>query len=368
MRRAAAKRGEERAAAEEKTGVFTGFFATNPVNEARIPIWVADYVLMDYGTGAIMAVPAHDERDREFAETFDLPIVPVIDEDGKLDRLGAVHRPAGRGGEARDRRLARRARPRQAGDQLPSARLGLLAPALLGLPDPDRLLRRRAARSPSRRGAAGRAARHRGLPAEGHRAARVGRGLGARAVPACAARRGGARSRRWTPSSTRRGTSCASAIRTTTTRRGDSELVDWWNPVDQYIGGVDHATMHLIYARFFMKALNDLGLVGFREPFQHLFTNGWVQLGGTKMSKSKGNVIGPERDDRGVRRRRHAALHPLHRARRRGHGVDRRRRRGDGALRPPPLPARRRGRRARRRTASRRRTSCRARRTRRSRR
>src|SRR6058998_139235 len=74
----------------------------------------------------------------------------------------------------------------------------------------------------------------------------------------------------------------------------DKELGDWWCPVDQYIGGVDHTTMHMIYARFFMKALNDLDLVGFREPFTHLFSNGWVQLGGTKMSKSKGNVIGPE--------------------------------------------------------------------------
>src|SRR5207253_5274337 len=78
VRRAGAKRGEERAAAEEKTGVFTGFHAVNPVNDARIPIWVADYVLMDYGTGAIMAVPAHDERDFEFARNFDLPIVQVV--------------------------------------------------------------------------------------------------------------------------------------------------------------------------------------------------------------------------------------------------------------------------------------------------
>ena len=83
-RAAAAKKTEERAANDEKTGVFTGFFATNPVNEARIPIWVADYVLMDYGTGAIMAVPAHDERDFAFAETFDLPVKPVVGEDGKL--------------------------------------------------------------------------------------------------------------------------------------------------------------------------------------------------------------------------------------------------------------------------------------------
>src|SRR5256714_1343419 len=84
VRRAGAKRGEDRAAAEEKTGVFTGFFATNPVNEAHVPIWVADYVLMDYGTGAIMAGPAHDERDLAFAERFDLAVVPVIEEDGRL--------------------------------------------------------------------------------------------------------------------------------------------------------------------------------------------------------------------------------------------------------------------------------------------
>src|SRR5215208_3577822 len=83
-RRAAAKRAEERAASEEKSGVFTGVHAINPANGERLPVWVADYVLMDYGTGAIMAVPAHDERDREFAGTFGLPIVEVIDEDGVL--------------------------------------------------------------------------------------------------------------------------------------------------------------------------------------------------------------------------------------------------------------------------------------------
>src|SRR4051795_5181484 len=79
----ARKKTEERAADTTKTGVFTGHYATNPVNGEKLPIWVADYVLMDYGTGAIMAVPAHDERDREFAEAFDLPIVEVIDDDGK---------------------------------------------------------------------------------------------------------------------------------------------------------------------------------------------------------------------------------------------------------------------------------------------
>ena len=116
---------------EDKTGVFTGFYAVNPVNGERIPIWVADYVLMDYGTGAIMAVPAHDERDFEFAEKFGLPIVQVVaPADGEARRgrrlrralrrrgarqLGRVHGHAGRRGQARDRRVARRARPRQAG-------------------------------------------------------------------------------------------------------------------------------------------------------------------------------------------------------------------------------------------------------------
>ncbi|TML52412.1 MAG: leucine--tRNA ligase, partial [Actinobacteria bacterium] len=74
----------------------------------------------------------------------------------------------------------------------------------------------------------------------------------------------------------------------------ERELVDYWGPVDYYQGGVDHATMHMIYARFFQKALADLGLVGFREPFARFHGNGWVQYGGAKMSKSKGNVIGPD--------------------------------------------------------------------------
>jgi leucyl-tRNA synthetase len=87
-RRAGARPTEERAASTEKTGVFTGHYVTNPVNGERLPVWVADYVLMDYGTGAIMGVPAHDERDREFADAFDLPIVPVIDEDGRLINSG----------------------------------------------------------------------------------------------------------------------------------------------------------------------------------------------------------------------------------------------------------------------------------------
>ena len=140
--RVAAARPTEEREQREKSGVFTGRYATNPVNDERIPIWVADYVLMEYGTGAIMAVPAHDERDAEFAATFALPIVTVISENGTLVNSGAFDGQDADDGEARDRVVAVGARPRQAGDQLPPARLELLAAALLGRADPGRLLRR----------------------------------------------------------------------------------------------------------------------------------------------------------------------------------------------------------------------------------
>ena len=134
----------------------------------------------------------------------------------------------------------------------------------------------------------------------------------------------------------------------------DRFVVDYWLPVSQYIGGIDHSTGHLLYSRFFVKAMNDWGMVGFREPFERLFHQGWVTLGGTKMSKTKGNVEGPGRDRRPLRRRRGAADDPLHGAGRSGHGVDAGRGGGDRPLPAPPVAARARGRRrARRRAASR---------------
>ena len=123
-------------------------------------------------------------------------------------------------------------------------------------------------------------------------------------------------------------------------------IVDYWMPIDQYIGGIDHAKGHLLYSRFFVKALNDLGLLGFREPFQRLFHQGWVQLGGSKMSKSQGQRLGPDEliDEFGADAIRH--LHPLPGARRPGHGLDARRDRGDGALRQAAVARRARGGRA----------------------
>jgi leucyl-tRNA synthetase len=281
------------AAATEKTGVFTGFFATNPVNEARIPIWVADYVLMDYGTGAIMAVPAHDERDRQFAETFELPIIQVIDEDGTMiDSAQFTGLPAEEGKRAIVAWLEERGRGRPAisyrlrdwgfsrqrywGSPIPI----VYCDDCGAVPVPDEEL-------PVL------------LPyIEDYKPRGIAPLAGAEdwvrvQCPSC-----GGPGRREVETMDTFVDSSWYFLRFTDPHNAEApwrrDLADYWNPVDQYIGGVDHATMHMIYARFFMKALNDLGLIGFREPFAAFFANGWVNLGGTKMSKSKGNVIGPD--------------------------------------------------------------------------
>jgi leucyl-tRNA synthetase len=293
VRRAAAKRGEERAAAEEKTGVFTGFYATNPVNGAQIPIWVADYVLMDYGTGAIMAVPAHDARDEEFTRTFELPIVPVIDEDDRLinsapfDGLSAdeakraiVDRLAesGRGKQAISYRLRDWGFSRQRYWGCPIPIIYCDDHGAVPVPDDELPVVLPHLDDFKPRGIAPLAQAEDWVRAP---------------CPRC-----GKEGRREVETMDTFVDSSWYFLRYADPRNADEpwrrELADFWNPVDIYTGGIDHTTMHMIYARFFMKALNDLGLIGLREPFVKFFTNGWVQLGGTKMSKSKGNVIAPE--------------------------------------------------------------------------
>jgi len=290
---AGAKRGEERAAAEEKTGVFTGFHATNPVNGASIPIWVADYVLMDYGTGAIMAVPAHDERDREFAETFDLPVAPVIDDEGRLIGSGAFDGlpfeeakgaivsslgEQGRGEPAISYRLRDWgfSRQRYWGSPIPVVYCD--ACGIVPLPEDELPLLLPDVEDYKPRGVAPLASAEEWV---------------ATACPSCSGP-----ARREVETMDTFVDSSWYFLRYTDPHDDERpwrrDLADYWNPVDQYIGGVDHATMHMIYARFFMKALNDLDLIGFREPFAAFYSNGWVNLGGTKMSKSKGNVIGPD--------------------------------------------------------------------------
>jgi leucyl-tRNA synthetase len=309
VRHAEVKRGAERAAAEEKTGVFTGFFATNPVNDEQIPIWVADYVLMDYGTGAIMAVPAHDERDFDFAQQFGLPVLQVVaPASGEVDsgsafvshssdevlvnsgRFSGLPAPEGKraivdwlaeGGRGRHAISLRLrdwgfSRQRYWGCPIPIVYCDEHGP--VPVPEDELPVTLPEVEDYKPKGIAPLAAAEDWVRTP---------------CPTC-----GKEGRREVETMDTFVDSSWYFLRYCDPHNEraawDRKIVDWWCPVDQYIGGVDHATMHLIYARFFMKALDDLGLLGFREPFMRLFSNGWVQLEGTKMSKSKGNVIGPD--------------------------------------------------------------------------
>jgi leucyl-tRNA synthetase len=293
VRHAGAKPAEERAAAEEKTGVDTGLTVTNPVNGAEIPVWVADYVLMDYGTGALMAVPAHDERDRAFAERFGLPVVPVIAEDGTLVDSGeftglpsddakaaivAWLAERGRGRPTVNYRLRDWgfSRQRYWGCPIPIVYCGDCGP--VPVPEDDLPVVLPDVEDYRPKGEAPLASNEEWMRVP---------------CPRC-----GKEGRREAETMDTFVDSSWYFLRYVDPQNAEAPFergpVDYWLPVSQYIGGIDHATGHLLYSRFFVKVLNDLGMVGFREPFARLFHQGWVQQGGSKMSKSKGNVSGPD--------------------------------------------------------------------------
>ena len=309
VRSAAAKKTEERAAATEKTGVFTGLHVVNPVNGERLPVYIADYVLSDYGTGAIMAVPAHDTRDFEFAQTFGLPVRQVIrpvegpgDEElpltshtegevlvnsGDADGL-----PAADGG----RRIVERLEAEGKGRFTINFRLrdwGFSRQRYWGCPIPivycdtcgivpvpdDQLpvvLPEVEDYKPQGKPPLAQAEDWVNVP-----------------CPRC-----GEPGRREVETMDTFVDSSWYFLRYCDVDNDEApfsrDVVDFWNPVDLYIGGVDHATMHMIYARFWTKVLNDLGYVGFREPFRSFFSNGWVTLGSTKISKRSGGAVGPD--------------------------------------------------------------------------
>ena len=290
-----------------KTGVFLGVHAINPVNGEQIPVWASDYVLADYGTGAIMAVPGQDQRDWDFAETFDLPIVRTVQPpegwegeaftgDGpainspndaiSLDGMGVAEakRAIIDWLEQQGRRPGR--------GELPAARLAAVAAALLGRADPDHPLPDGRRGAGPRRPAAGRAARaaRRRPDAEGRLAAGRGRGLGQRRLPVCGgpAKRDSDTMDTFVDSSWYFLRYCSPHD---DTQAFDTDLVNVWGPCDIYIGGVEHAVLHLLYARFFTMVLNDMGLLEFREPFSAQLNQGIVINEGAKMSKSKGNGV-----------------------------------------------------------------------------
>jgi leucyl-tRNA synthetase len=287
--RIAAARPTEERASREKTGVFTGRYALNPANGEQIPIWVADYVLMQYGTGAIMAVPAHDERDREFAETYGLPIVPVIDDDGMLvnsaqfdgqpwregiDAIVSWLSENGKGKPAINYHLRdwSFSRQRYWGCPIPIVYCDEHGPVPVPEDELPVLLPEVDDYQPKGEPPLAQATEWINVP-----------------CPVC-----GKPARREADTMDTFVDSSWYFLRYTDPHNVDApfdrRIADYWMPIDQYIGGIDHAKGHLLYSRFFMKALNDLDLIGVREPFQRLFHQGWVRLGGKRMSKSQGGV------------------------------------------------------------------------------
>ena len=295
--RVAAARPTEERASREKTGVFTGRHAINPANGERIPIWVADYVLMQYGTGAIMAVPAHDERDREFAEAYGLPIVPVVGEDGSLinsgrfdglpwregiDAIVSWLSEHGKGKPAINYHLRDWSFSRQRYWGCPIPIVYCDDHGLVPVPEGELpvLLPEIENYQPKGEPPLAQATDWINVP-----------------CPRC-----GKPARREADTMDTFVDSSWYFLRYTDPHDEaapfEARIADYWMPIDQYIGGIDHAKGHLLYSRFFVKALNDLGLLGFREPFQRLFHQGWVLLDGKRMSKSQGGVTPDELIDR----------------------------------------------------------------------
>jgi leucyl-tRNA synthetase len=310
---------EREATDKEKTGVFTGGYAINPVNNERIPIWIADYVLMTYGTGAIMAVPAHDERDYEFARKFELPIVPVIQPGGQGDAEKAIAEAAyiGPGKMVNSGPLNGTPVNEEKGRKNPSIAAAIDWIENIGVGKEavnyrlrDWLISRQ---------------RYWGAPipmvyCTVHGWNPVPEDQLPVLLPDDV---------EWKPTGesplklhpTWKETTCPvcgePATRETDTMdtfmcsswyhlrylspdfdQGpfDEAEYNYWMPVDIYTGGIEHATMHLIYTRFFHKALRDMGIAEGPEPMLQLRNQGII-LGedGEKMSKSRGNVVAPDR-------------------------------------------------------------------------
>ena len=296
---------------KEKTGVFTGSYATNPLNGAKVPIWLSDYVLADYGTGAIMCVPAHDDRDFEFAKKFNIPIIQVIAKDGKeienmteayteasgtminsgdwngmesavlkkeaphiIEKMGIGHKTVNY--KLRDWVFSRQ---RYWGEPIPIVH----CPKCGNVPVPEEELPLR-------------------LPdVESYEPT----GTGESPLAAiedwvnCKCPKCGADAKRETNTMPQWAGSSGYFLRYVDPHNNEElvskEKADKYLPVDMYIGGVEHAVLHLLYSRFYTKFLYDIGVIDFDEPFHKLFNQGMITgKNGIKMSKSKGNVISPD--------------------------------------------------------------------------
>ncbi len=292
----------------EKTGVFTGAYAINPVNNKRVPIWIADYVLLTYGTGCVMAVPGHDTRDFEFAKKFDLPIIEVISPNGKahetleeayvdegiminskqfdgtpskegIKKVTEFLAKEGIGGKQINYKLRDWLISRQRYWGAPIPIVYCSECGEVPIPEKDLPVT---------------------LPdvvdfkGKGESPLTTNPDFVNTTCPKC----GGPAKREVDTMDT---FVCSSwyFLRFPNTsikdKAFDSEMIKKWLPVDQYVGGAEHAVMHLLYARFFIKVLYDLKLIDFDEPFTRLVHQGVITKDGNKMSKSRGNVINPDK-------------------------------------------------------------------------
>ncbi|MGE5568280.1 MAG: leucine--tRNA ligase [Rhodospirillales bacterium] len=294
----------------EKTGFFTGHYAINPYNGRRIPVWVGNFVLLEYGTGAIMAVPAHDQRDFEFCRKYDIPVWPVIrpvdgaladaasmelafPDDGILENSGEY---SGLTSEEARRRMAAKAEAENFGKAAVTYRLrdwGISRQRYWGTPIPV-IYCERCGMVPVPEDQ---------LPVTLPLNVKI-TGTGRSPLesvpefmnvkcPGCGgdARRESDTMDTFVDSSWYFYRYCDPH---NSRAAFDSSKIAYWFPIDQYIGGVEHAILHLIYSRFFTKVMRDLGLVKNDEPVTRLFTQGMVVKEGAKMSKNKGNVVGAE--------------------------------------------------------------------------
>ena len=291
----------------DKRGVFTGSYCINPFTNERIPIYVANFVLMEYGTGAVMAVPAHDQRDFEFARAYGLPIRIVVQPEGGLLNPATMTEAAegpgvlaqsgpftGMESAAAQQAIINEAQRRQFGGPHVTYRLrdwGISRQRYWGAPIPvihcDRcgIVPVPEADLPILLPGTDK-------PDGSHSPLHQQPGFIAAACPRC-----GQQARRETDTLDTFVESSWYFVRYASpafaTAPIDREAAACWLPVDQYIGGVEHAILHLLYARFFTKMLRDLGYLEMDEPFTNLLTQGMVIKDGAKMSKSKGNVVDP---------------------------------------------------------------------------
>jgi len=307
--KASMKSSVDRLQDKDKTGVFTGSYAINPLTKKPIPIWLSDYVLADYGTGAIMCVPAHDDRDFEFAKKFDIPIVQVISKDGKeepeltqaytepgiminsgewngmnseqakeevpdsLEKMGIGKKTVNY--KLRDWVFSRQ---RYWGEPIPIIHCEHCGSVPVPEEELPLLLPEVEKYQPTGTGESPLADIHDWVNTT---------------CPQCKkpAKRETNTMPQWAGSSW--------YFLRYVDNKNDKELVSKdkakeFLPVDMYIGGVEHAVLHLLYSRFYTKFLYDIGVVDFDEPFIKLFNQGMIGKNGAKMSKSKGNVVSPD--------------------------------------------------------------------------